>query len=382
MRRLKIVFTTIVALFALINQNSLAQTIEKFKINGLGKFPNQKVYLLYYDYLNGDKVVDSTIVKGNKFTFRGGIEGPSYGGVLFGNTFNEASANWSAPYNIWFTLFEGETNIVFGEGKPEISGSNKGLEVEKVYKKLIREQRSVFTSDAYKADQQKISILRQELKLQDSLLLAKYGRSQDADFKAFQDFLNQYPNDKYALYRFKEQLNSITDYEVAVPLYEKLGDNLKNSQLGVNLKKLIETYKIKEGVEAIPFTQKDVDGNEISLADFKGKYLLIDFWASWCVPCRAENPNVVKAYSKFKNKNFEILGVSLDSNKDNWVAAIKEDGLTWPQVSDLKGWKNEVSVTYGIRAIPSNLLIDPSGKIIAKDLRGEDLEKELEKLIK
>jgi len=109
---------------------------------------------------------------------------------------------------------------------------------------------------------------------------------------------------------------------------------------------------------------------------------LVDFWASWCGPCRAENPNVVKVYNDFKSKNFTILSVSLDNNKDKWLDAIKKDGLTWTHVSDLKYWQNEVAVQFGIQSIPASFILDPAGKIIAKDLRGADLGAFLSKNLK
>jgi peroxiredoxin len=134
--------------------------------------------------------------------------------------------------------------------------------------------------------------------------------------------------------------------------------------------------------QAPDLTMNDVNGHPVSISNFKGKYLLVDFWASWCRPCRAENPNVVSAYNKFKDRNFTILGVSLDQNKDAWVQAIKNDGLTWTHMSDLKYWESAAVSTYKFQGIPYNILIDPSGKVIAESLRGPALEQKLEEVLK
>jgi peroxiredoxin len=136
------------------------------------------------------------------------------------------------------------------------------------------------------------------------------------------------------------------------------------------------------GQIAPDFTQNDPDGKPVKLSDFRGKYVLVDFWAKWCGPCRAENPNVVAAYNKYKNKNFTILGVSLDRDKADWLKAIQEDNLTWTHVSDLKYWDNEVAKMYGVRSIPANFLLDKNGKIIGKNLKGAKLEEELARLVK
>lgn len=188
------------------------------------------------------------------------------------------------------------------------------------------------------------------------------------------------PVSPFVLYVVSPLLNGPLDIENR---YNALEASAKQGSFARVLEKTIADSKINAvGTKAIEFSQKDTSGKLVSLASFKGKYVLIDFWASWCGPCRAENPTIVTAFNTYKSKGFTVLGISLDQNRDGWIQAIRKDKLDWTQLSDLNYFSNEVARLYRVEAIPSNFLVDPNGIIVAKNLRGEDLINTLKSIFK
>ncbi len=179
------------------------------------------------------------------------------------------------------------------------------------------------------------------------------------------------------------------DMKEIATLYHKLSPDVKNSPHGRRYENAIAAYFSREKAldslskaAAPDFTIKDTLGNPVTLSSFRGKYVLIDFWASWCGPCRKENPNLVKAFNTYKNKGFTILGISFDTKKEDWLNAIHKDGLPWTHVSELEGNDSQTGKLYHVQGIPDNFLIDPSGKIIGRQLRGDQLEKKLREILR
>jgi peroxiredoxin len=215
-------------------------------------------------------------------------------------------------------------------------------------------------------------------------LFAEGSRNADsiaAFEKVTQSFVKKYPSsfvNTVAIIRVMQISPNVT---LADNLYKMMSKEVKETNLAKYVNEQLEVAKINPiGSQIVDFSETDTAGNKVKISSFRGKYVLIDFWASWCRPCRMENPNVVAAYNKYHQKNFTVLGVSLDQAKAPWLNAIRTDGLAWTQVSDLHGWSSALASKFKITSIPQNILIDPNGIIIAKNLRGDALNEKLEEL--
>ncbi|CAM3917188.1 Peroxiredoxin [Pedobacter westerhofensis] len=211
-------------------------------------------------------------------------------------------------------------------------------------------------------------------------LKAENAKLTELDFKVHKEFFAAHPSSIVCAYVVSSHFIPYFQFEQARTLFALLDPAVQKSYYGRQIEESFAVEK-RSGIGAKPtFKMADVNGKTVDLASFRGKYVLVDFWASWCAPCRRENPNVLANYKKYHDQGFEVLGVSLDSKKEPWLKAIEADGLVWTHVSDLKGWNNAAALEFGVHVVPSNFLLDRDGKVIAKNIREEALGNKLKSI--
>ncbi len=331
-----------------------------------------KIYLSEF-VINGKR--DSAIIQDGSFSFTGKVIEPTpYILSLESNFVNKPlllffAENGSMRINV-------KTDDI---RKSKVTGSRSQKEYTAYLARI-----QPFTDNINKLADRRKNVAKEDKATLDSIAAAwdaLAAKKKDAE----KEFIIAHPKSVVSAWVMTRSFIFNPEPETLGSLYNGLSPAVQATSYARAVKERLEIEKrFAVGQPALEFSQPDTLGKMVSLRDFRGKYVLLDFWASWCVPCRIENPNVVKAFQTYKDKGFTVLGVSLDrpGKQQAWLEAIHKDNLTWTHVSDLKFWDNEVARMYGINSVPSNFLIDPAGKIVAKNLAGEGLLEKLNEMLK
>ena len=354
-------------------QEPHAQKFDSFAI--IGKITGQDSGTVYIQHRESAvEKTDSARLDHGYFTFKGKADSPEY--CVLG-----IAENGEPQYRKGFFLQNGKISMLIKKDSLAdalISGTPVQDEFNN-YESAVKGKTGARSADLDK--RYTAARIKKDKKSMDSLE-KEYDVLDNEQKKIVTDYVKAHPASYISAFEIYRNFSYNPDADQLGGLYNGLDSSIQSAYFGKKINDILKKAKITAiGQPAPDFSSTDPEGKPLSLSSFKGRYVLVDFWASWCGPCRRENPAVVKAYRQFHSRGFDILGVSLDDSKADWLEAIKKDGLDWAQVSDLKGWKNDVASEYGIQGIPMNFLLDKEGKIVAKGLRGEELAKKLQELM-
>jgi peroxiredoxin len=323
---------------------------------------------LYLRLAKPDKKIDSCQVSGGRFRMKGAIAGKAAQVYLFTAGYTNYTSFWLENTAMQLELRAGSfkegtvTGSATNDEYKQFSGPNRLLDQQ--LDSLEKVRNSATDAGERKSLSTRLAGIRQQK--------AQLER----------DYVRRNPGSLVAAYILNVYASTWGKDTTSV-LYEQMSPELKASAYGMEIQDFIAlNRKIDVGGPFADFEQLNTAGTPVKLSNIKARYILLDFWASWCGPCRQENPNLVKTYARFRDKGFTVLGVSLDENKKAWLKAVADDNLTWENVSDLRGDQNKAALIYGISGIPDNFLIDGNGTIVARNLRGKKLDDKLEELFR